>query len=155
MYLWPDLGRFVWIWAIILGFGPFCLHLGHIAWIWAIWHNLGQNRPQRRRSPEDEAGGDGWTHRRSYRQIRLAFYKTLSPLGPPPKKERKRKKKTNSKRSLKDRKELKKKERNLKEKKIGSFFFTVLLFYVLSIRPQQSSFSQIVPPIVNKSAVHF
>ena len=88
MYLWPDLGRFVWIWAIILGFGPFCLHLGHIAWIWAIWHNLGQNRPQRRRSPEDEAGGDGWTHRRSYRQIRLAFYKTLSPLGPPPKKER-------------------------------------------------------------------
>ena len=37
----------------MLGFGPFCLDLGHIAWIWAIWQNLGQNRPQRRRSPED------------------------------------------------------------------------------------------------------
>ena len=71
------------------------------------------------------------------------------------KRKKKEKKKPNSKISLKDRKELKKKERNLKEKKIGLFFFTVLLFYVLSIRPQQSSFSQIVPPIVNKSAVHF
>ena len=54
---WPDLGYFAWIWAIMLGFGPFCLDLGHIAWIWAIWQNMGQNRPQRRRSPEDGAGG--------------------------------------------------------------------------------------------------
>ena len=45
----------------MLGFEPFCLDLGHIAWIWAIWQNMGQNRPQRRRSPEDGAGGtDGW-----------------------------------------------------------------------------------------------
>ena len=41
----------------MLGFGSFCLDLGHIAWIWAIWQNWGQNRPQRRRSPEDGAGG--------------------------------------------------------------------------------------------------
>ena len=41
----------------MLGFGPFCLDLGHIAWILAIWQNLGQNRPQRRRSLEDRAGG--------------------------------------------------------------------------------------------------
>ena len=46
----------------MLEFGPFCLDLGHIAWIWAIWQNLGQNRPQRRRSPEDGAGGDGRTY---------------------------------------------------------------------------------------------
>ena len=58
----PDLGHFAWIWAIMLGLGPFCLDLGHIAWIWAIWQNLGQNRPQRRRSPEDGAGG---TNRRT------------------------------------------------------------------------------------------
>ena len=46
----------------MLGFGPFCLDLGHIAWIWAISQNLGQNGPQRRRSPEDGAGGmDGRT----------------------------------------------------------------------------------------------
>ena len=49
----------------MLGFGPFFLDLGHIARIWAIWQNLGQNRPQRKRSPEDGAGGtnrwtDGW-----------------------------------------------------------------------------------------------
>ena len=51
----------------MLGFGPFCLDLGHIAWIWAIWQNLGQNRPQRRRSPEDGAGGgDGRTDVRTY-----------------------------------------------------------------------------------------
>ena len=49
----------------MLGFGPFCLDLGHIAWIWAIWQNLGQNRPQRRRSPEDGAGG---MHGRTYGQ---------------------------------------------------------------------------------------
>ena len=52
MYLGPDLGHFSWIWAIILGFGPFCLDFGHIGGIWAIWQNLGQNRPQRRQSPE-------------------------------------------------------------------------------------------------------
>ena len=45
----------------MLGFGSFCLDLGHIAWIWAIWQNWGQNRPQRRQSPEDGAGGDGRT----------------------------------------------------------------------------------------------
>ena len=51
----------------MLGFGPFCLDLGHIAWIWAIWQNLGQNRPQRRRSPEDGAGGTfGRTDVRTY-----------------------------------------------------------------------------------------
>ena len=57
-----DLSHFAWIWAIILGFEPFCLDLGHIPWIgaiWAIWQNLGQNRPQRRQSPEDGAGGTG------------------------------------------------------------------------------------------------
>ena len=54
---WPDLGHFASIWAIMLGFGPFCLDLGHIAWIWAIWQNLGQNGPQRRRNPDDGAGG--------------------------------------------------------------------------------------------------
>ena len=31
--LWPDLGHFAWFWAIMLGFGPFCLDLGHIALI--------------------------------------------------------------------------------------------------------------------------
>ena len=41
----------------MLGFGPFCLDLGHIAWIWAIWQNMGQNRPQKRQSPEDGVGG--------------------------------------------------------------------------------------------------
>ena len=47
----------------MLGFQPFWLDLGHIAWIWAIWQNMGQNRPQRRQSPEDGAGGtDGWTN---------------------------------------------------------------------------------------------
>ena len=54
----------------MLGFGPFCLDLGHIAWIWAIWQNMGQNRPQRRRSPEDGAGGtDVRTNVRTDRQI--------------------------------------------------------------------------------------
>ena len=75
-----DLGHFAWIWAIMLGFGPFCLDLGHIAWIWAIWQNLGQNRPQRRQSPEDGAGGDG----RRNGQIPPVFYRTLSPSGPQP-----------------------------------------------------------------------
>ena len=49
----------------MLGFGPFCLDLGHIAWNWAIWQNLGQNRPQRRRSPEDGAGEGGRTYVRT------------------------------------------------------------------------------------------
>ena len=40
----------------MLGFGPFCLDLGYIAWIWAIWHNLGQNRPQRGQSPVEHRG---------------------------------------------------------------------------------------------------
>ena len=61
----------------MLGFGPFCLDLGHIAWIWAIWQNMGQNRPQRRQSPEDGAGGT---------DIRTVFYRTSSPSGPLPKK---------------------------------------------------------------------
>ena len=52
----PDFGHFAWIWPIMLRFGLLCLDLGHIAWFWAIWQNLGQNRPQRRRSPEDEGG---------------------------------------------------------------------------------------------------
>ena len=84
MYLGPDLGHFAWIWAIMLGFGPFCLDLGHIAWIWAIWQNLGQNRPQRRQSPEDGAGGDKRTDRRMDGQIPPVFYRTLSSLGPLP-----------------------------------------------------------------------
>ena len=67
---WQDLGHFAWIWAIMLGFGPFCLDLGHIAWIWAIWQNLGQNRPQRRRSPEDGVGGtNGRTDERTDGQM--------------------------------------------------------------------------------------
>ena len=53
--IWPENPN----WANILGFGPFCLDLGHIAWIWAIWLKLGQNRPQRRQSPEDGAGEGG------------------------------------------------------------------------------------------------
>ena len=85
---WPDLGHFAWIWAIMLGFGPFCLDLGHIAWIWAIWQNLGQNRPQRRRSPEDGVGGtDERTYVRTDGRIPPVFYRTLSPLGPLPKKQ--------------------------------------------------------------------
>ena len=28
---WLDLGHFAWIWAIMLGFGPFRLDLGHVA----------------------------------------------------------------------------------------------------------------------------
>ena len=51
----------------MLGFGPFCLDFGHIAWIWAIWHNLGQNRPQRRQSPEDGVEGDERTDGRTDR----------------------------------------------------------------------------------------
>ena len=62
----PDLGHFAWIWAIMLGLGPFCLDLGHIALIWAIWQNLGQNRPQRRRCPENGAGGDGQVDGQTY-----------------------------------------------------------------------------------------
>ena len=46
------------IWAIMLEFGPFCLDLGPMSWIWSILQNLGLNRPQRRRSPEDGPGGD-------------------------------------------------------------------------------------------------
>ena len=57
----PELGFSGKIWAILLEFRPFCLDLGHIAWIWALWQNLGQNRPQRRHSPEDGARGAGWT----------------------------------------------------------------------------------------------
>ena len=82
------------IWAILLGFGPFCLDLGHIAWIWAILQNLGQNRPQRRQSPEDEARGgmdgrtdgqthinmDGWTDSPCVLQDFVS--RTSSPLGP-------------------------------------------------------------------------
>ena len=72
----------------MLGFGPFCLDLGHIAWIWAIWQNLGQNRPQRRRNPEDGAGGtdvqtDGCMDGRTDSPV---FYRTSSPSGPLPKK---------------------------------------------------------------------
>ena len=85
---WPDLGHFAWIWAIMLGFGPFCLDLGHIAWIWAIWQNIGQNRPQRRQSPEDGAGGrtDGRTYVHTDEQIPPVFYRTSSPSRPLPKK---------------------------------------------------------------------
>ena len=84
---WPDLGYFAWIWAIMLGFGPYCLDLGHIAWILAIWQNLGQNRPERRRSPEDGATGmDLRTYVRTNRQIPPVFYRTSSPLEPLPKK---------------------------------------------------------------------
>ena len=43
--------------GFLVRFGPFCFDLGRIAWIWAIWQNLGKNRPQRRRSSEDRAGG--------------------------------------------------------------------------------------------------
>ena len=30
---WQDLCHFAWIWAIMLGFEPFCSDLGRIAWI--------------------------------------------------------------------------------------------------------------------------
>ena len=63
MNLIPELGFSGKIWAILLEFRTFWLDLGHIAWIWAIWQNLGQNRPQRRRSPEDGAGGGIWMDR--------------------------------------------------------------------------------------------
>ena len=80
----------------MLGFGPFCLDLGHIAWIWAISQNLGQNGPQRRRSPEDGAGGDRrmdvQTDGHTDGQIPSVFYRTSSPSGPLPKKEKKRRK---------------------------------------------------------------
>ena len=76
------------------GFGLFRLDLGHIAWIWAIWQNLGQNRPQRRQSPEDGAGGTGRTDVRTFGQtdgqtdgqISPVIYRTSSSLGPLPKK---------------------------------------------------------------------
>ena len=87
---WPDLGHFAWIWAIMLGFGPFCLDLGHIAWIWAIWQNLGQNRPQRRKSPEDGVGVGGTDGRKDVcmdGQIPPVFYRTLYPLGSLPKRQ--------------------------------------------------------------------
>ena len=67
--------------AIILGFGPFCSDLGMIAWVWAIWQNLGQKRPQRRRSPEDGAGG---TNGQTDGEIPPVFYRTSSPSGPLP-----------------------------------------------------------------------
>ena len=79
MDLRPEWGFFGQIWAILLGFGPFCLDLGHIAWIWAIWQNLGQNRPQRRQRPED-GSGKGMNERKS-----PVLYRTLCPLGPLPK----------------------------------------------------------------------
>ena len=86
-----DLGQYAWIWVTLLKFEPLCLELGHFAWIWAIWQNLGQNRPQRRRSPEDGAGGgetnghtDGRTDGRTDRQIPPVFYRTSSPSGPLP-----------------------------------------------------------------------
>ena len=49
----------------MLGFGTFCLDLGHIAWIWAIWQNLGQNRPKRTQSPEEDKWTDGRTDGRT------------------------------------------------------------------------------------------
>ena len=89
---WQDLGHFAWIWANMLGFGSFCLYLGNIAWIWAIWQNWGQNRPQRRRSPEDGVGEGGRTdvrtdvrtYVRTDGQIPPVFYRTSSPSGPLP-----------------------------------------------------------------------
>ena len=72
----PKLGFLGKIWTILLGFGPLCLDLGHFAWIWAIFaliwailQNLGQNRPQRRRSPNDGTGGDGRMYVRTDGQI--------------------------------------------------------------------------------------
>ena len=62
----PELGFSGKIWAILLEFGPFCLDLGHIAWNWAIWQKFGQNRPQRRRSPEDGPWGEGHMDGRTY-----------------------------------------------------------------------------------------
>ena len=77
------------IWAIMLEFGPFCLDLGPISWIWSILQNLGLNRPQRRRSPEDGPGGDVRTDvrtdGRTDGQIPPVFYRTSSPSGPLPK----------------------------------------------------------------------
>ena len=65
----------------MLGFGPFCLDLGHIAWIWAIWQNLGQNRPQRRQSPEDGAGGmNGWTDGRTDGQTDFISFRAAALL---------------------------------------------------------------------------
>ena len=59
----PDMAHFAWSWAILPGFGPFWLDLGHFAWIWAIQFGFW---PQRRRSPEGGAGGDGRMDRRTY-----------------------------------------------------------------------------------------
>ena len=67
------------IWAILPGNSPFCLDLGYFAWILAILLRFG---PQRRRTPEDGAGGDV----RTYGQIPPVFYRTSSPSGPLPKK---------------------------------------------------------------------
>ena len=82
MDLRPELGFSGKIWAILLVFRTSWLDLGHIAWILAIWQNLGQNRPQRRRSPEDGAGGAyGWTDGQTDSPV---YYRTWSPSGPLP-----------------------------------------------------------------------
>ena len=66
-----DLANFEQIWTTLLGFGPYSLDFG----------------PQRRRSPEDGAGGtDGRTYGRTDGQIPPVFYRTSSPLEPLPKK---------------------------------------------------------------------
>ena len=65
------MGHVAWIWAILLGFGPYSLDLG---------------------PKGDEAlrmglrGGDVRTDGRTDGQIPLVFYRTLSPSGPLPKK---------------------------------------------------------------------
>ena len=69
------------IWPISPVFEPICQELGHFAWIWAILLGFG---PQRRRSPEDGAGG-GPTDVRTDGQIPPVFYRTSSPSGPLPK----------------------------------------------------------------------
>ena len=77
----PELRFSSQIWPISPGFGPFWLDLGHFAWIWAIQFGFG---PQRRRSPEDGAGGgtyvrtDGRTDGQTDRQIPPVFYRTSS-----------------------------------------------------------------------------
>ena len=50
----PKFRFFSQIRPILPGFEPICRELGHFAWIWAILLGFG---PQRRRSPEDGAGG--------------------------------------------------------------------------------------------------
>ena len=104
----------------MLGFGPFCLDLGHIAWIWAIWQNLGQNRPQRRQSPEDGAGGDvrrdvGQGH--AGHAMACPVVGTLKLLGHQSREQEEEKKEEEEEEEEKEKDEAQKKKKIKKEKK--------------------------------------